>query len=310
MRVSMTTPLNRDPLKVPEPLNRDPWAMSCSARSVCSNVMPEPLVAAMDDRDPLKVPEPPSCWMEHDTAATGAHLPFWSVDSDSSVTREAQLQLQFTEALPLCERSREPAASRFGTPTAYWPYSHSEWWTFVREPRAMPAREAYHTTNINVDSGCCLQCLQRVRQSLGNACLLVFSGEGRALKLVEKASALQLAVKTLEITDDSRGWGSIHIPDVLVFADSAGRRVEPWHVNMIYSRVHAVSGMEAAFRIASKHGYDELVVGDFVVGASSTGAFAPAQTPFEIVSEVTHRLDFAPRTVTIMIASDPFEDAE
>ena len=68
--------------------------------------------------------------------------------------------------------------------------------------------------------------------------------------------------------------------------------------------------MEAAFRIASNHGYDELVVGDFVVGASSTGAFAPAQTPFEIVSEVTHRLDFAPRTVTIMIASDPSEDAE
>ena len=146
--------------------------------------------------------------------------------------------------------------------------------------------------------------------TLGNACLLVFSGKGRALKLVEKASALQLAVKTLEITDDSRGWGSIHIPDVLVFADSAERRVEPWHVNMIYSRVHAVSGMEAAFRIASNHGYDELVVGDFVVGASSTGAFAPAQTPFEIVSEVTHRLDFAPRTVTIMIASDPSEDAE
>ena len=177
--------------------------------------------------------------------------------------------------------------------------------------------------------------MQRARQSLGNACLIVFGGQNRAFQLVQRASALQLAVNTLELADSSRAWGSVHVPDVLVFADAEGRRVVPWRVSMIYAHappdvlaegqpsatVHSESCLLEvrarllnALRIARRHGYSELVVGDLwsFGGAAQPGGVELTQV-LEVVREIL-RLDHdlgacadvagAFRRITLMAAAE------
>ena len=143
------------------------------------------------------------------------------------------------------------------------------------EPQLSTAKSS--CTIIDVDSGCCLQ---RARQSLGNACLLVLGGLGQGRKLVERASHLGLAVdpSTLAvpvgfISGFSPAFGCVYTPDVLILTDM----YEPWRVCMIYvqttepdmqipdremflQEIH--EKLVNVLRIAHRHGHDDLILTD------------------------------------------------
>ena len=143
------------------------------------------------------------------------------------------------------------------------------------EPQLSTAKSS--CTIIDVDSGCCLQ---RARQSLGNACLLVLGGLGQGRKLVERASHLGLAVdpSTLAvpvgfISGFSPAFGCVYTPDVLILTDM----YEPWRVCMIYvqttepdmqipdremflQEIH--DKLVNVLRIAHRHGHDDLILTD------------------------------------------------
>lgn len=152
-------------------------------------------------------------------------------------------------------------------------------------------------------------------------------------KLIERASMFRLAVSEPVLADSSRRLSrsfSIHVPDVLVFADSKGNVVQPWRVSMIYeptmtaSRAKGRQGTEKqmgrflldvreklinVLRIAYRHGHDDLIVCN-LWGRGDTELAANVE-PTKVVDVVRNVLNGGPhgasdvgrafRRITLMV---------
>ena len=144
---------------------------------------------------------------------------------------------------------------------------------------------------------------------MDDACLLTMPGRSKAFQLVCRATTLQYAVSTLKLRDSACGWGSIHVPDVLVLQNEAGKRVEPRLVSIIYAleppewlqasrTLHGARCLDEvrerllkAFRVAHLHGHNELIIGDLWACESSVEPLEPWQVKEAINDILASSLD-------------------